>query len=214
MASQDRGLELLESAVTYALSSAALVTPQLLPCSTPCRGWDLARLLDHLSDSIEVLHEVLATGGIGASAALAHPRPGSDPVARLHGQAAHFLAACTAARPAGNRVTIGDRALSANRVILTGSIEITVHGWDIAAARGACHPIPPDLAIVLLPIAPLFITPAIRPGLFADPVLLAGPACPGDQLVAFLGRQPRLGQGRPAGWPKSAETDRSRRDDS
>jgi hypothetical protein len=43
----------------------------------------------------------------------------------------------------------------------------------------------------LLPIAPLLITPGTRPGLFADPVRLPGPASPGDQLVAFLGRQPR-----------------------
>jgi len=43
----------------------------------------------------------------------------------------------------------------------------------------------------LLPIAPLLITPGTRPGLFADPVRLTGPASPGDRLVAFLGRQPR-----------------------
>ena len=54
-------------------------------------------------------------------------------------------------------------------------------GWDLGTL----------LAAVLLPIAPLLITPGTRPGLFADPVRLAGPACPGDQLVAFLGRQPR-----------------------
>ena len=35
------------------------------------------------------------------------------------------------------------------------------------------------------------ITPGTRLGLFADPVRLPGPARPGDQLVAFLGRQPR-----------------------
>jgi hypothetical protein len=44
---------------------------------------------------------------------------------------------------------------------------------------------------VLLPIAPLLVTPGTRPELFADPVRLPGPACPGDQLVAFCGRQPR-----------------------
>jgi hypothetical protein len=43
----------------------------------------------------------------------------------------------------------------------------------------------------LLPIAPLLITPGTRPGLFADPVRLPGPARTADQLVAFLGRQPR-----------------------
>ena len=73
---------------------------------------------------------------------------------------------------------------------VTGALEITVHGWDIAVACDARRPVPPGLAAVLLPIAPLLITQAIRPGLFADPVRLPGPACPGDQLVAFLGRQP------------------------
>jgi hypothetical protein len=77
-------------------------------------------------------------------------------------------------------------------VAVTGAIEITVHGWDISVACGACRPVPPGLAAVLLPIAPLLITPGTRPGLFADPVRLPGPASPGDQLVAFLGRQPRL----------------------
>jgi hypothetical protein len=63
-------------------------------------------------------------------------------------------------------------------------------GWDISVACGACRPVPPGLAAVLLPIAPLLITPGTRPGLFADPVRLPGPASPGDQLVAFLGREP------------------------
>jgi hypothetical protein len=71
-----------------------------------------------------------------------------------------------------------------------GAIEITVHGWDISAACGSRRPVPPDLAALLLPIAPLFITPGSRAGLFADPVPVPGRACPGDQLVAFLGRQP------------------------
>jgi hypothetical protein len=86
-------------------------------------------------------------------------------------------------------------------VAVTGAIEVTVHGWDIFAVCGAARPVPPGLAAVLLPIAPLLITPATRPGLFADPVRLPGPASPGDQLVAFLGRQPRP---RPAPGPVGA----------
>ena len=43
-------------------------------------------------------------------------------------------------------------------VAVTGAIEITVHGWDIAVACGR-----------------------------------ARPACPGDELVAFLGRRPFRG---------------------
>jgi len=179
-----RGRQLLESALSYALGGAALDsvaldsvalgTPQLLSRPTPCAEWDLEMLLDHVSESIGMLHEAIAAGGVSAP-----PRsPG-------------LLGACAAAGAAERRVVIGDRELSASMVAVTGAVEITVHGWDISVACGACRPVPPGLAAILLPIAPLLITPGTRPGLFAGPVRLLGPASPGDQLVAFLGRQPR-----------------------
>jgi len=186
-----RGLELLGSAVRYALAGAALGPPALLHRPTPCPGWDLETLLDHVSDSIGVLHDAITAGDADARAAADGPGPGPDPVARLRGQAARLVGAFAAAGPAERRVAIWDRELTTSMVAVTGAIEITVHGWDISVACDACRPVPPGLAAVLLPIAPLLITPGTRPGLFADPVRLPGPACPGDQLVAFLGRQPR-----------------------
>jgi uncharacterized protein (TIGR03086 family) len=187
-----RGLELLESAVSYALAGAALSTAQLLQRPTPCSDWDLEMLLDHVSDSIGVLSEAIATAGTAASSVKPdYLGPGPVPVARLRGHAARLLEACAAAEPAERRVAIWDRELTASMVALTGAIEVTIHGWDISVACGAGRPVPPVLAAVLLPIAPLLITPGTRPGLFADPVRLPGPASPGDQLVAFHGRQPR-----------------------
>jgi uncharacterized protein (TIGR03086 family) len=205
---------LLDSALRYALAGAVSATPRFLARPTPCPAWDLERLLDHVSDSIGVLHEALADGGVDALATPGHPGPRHDPVARLRGQAAQLLAARAAAGPAERRITIGDRELTASMVAVTGAIEIAVHGWDIAVTCGACRPIPPGLAVVLLPIAPLLITPDTRPGLFADPVRLPGPACPGDQLVAFLGRRPRLSQAPGSGRPESSESHGRARDDS
>jgi uncharacterized protein (TIGR03086 family) len=186
-----RELQLLESAVGYALAGAGMATPQLRSRPTPCAGWDLEMVLDHLGDSIGVLHEAIATAGVSPGPAPGDDRPpGRDPVARLRGQAARLLGAGAAAGPAERRVAIGDHELTASMVALTAAIEICVHGWDIWVACGARRPVPPGLAAVLLPIAPLLITPATRPGLFADPVRLPGPTGPGDQLVAFCGRQP------------------------
>jgi uncharacterized protein (TIGR03086 family) len=186
-----RGRELLEAAVSYALADATLGTPQLLSRSTPCPGWDLEALLDHVSESLGVLHEAVATGGASISGAQrGYPGPGDDPVARLRGEAARLLDAC-ATGTGERRVAIGGRELTVSMVAVTGAIEITVHGWDISVTCGARRPVPPGLAAVLLPIAPLLIPTETRPGLFADPVRLADPACPGDQLVAFLGREPR-----------------------
>ena len=198
MAALSRGLELLESAVRYALAGATLAAAQLLSRPTPCPGWDLEMLLDHVSDSIAVLREAIATTRVGAGPAARHPAEGPDPVARLRGQAASLLGACAAAEPPECSIAIGDRELNAGMLAVTGAIEIAVHGWDISVACGAGRPVPLGLAAVLLPIAPLLITPETRPGLFADPVRLSGPACLGDQLVAFLGRHPRLATPGPA----------------
>lgn len=202
MAPLSRGLELLESAVSYALAGAEMAIPQILLRPTPCPGWDLQALLDHLSDSIGVLAEVI-TGASVSAVPPGYPGPEPDPVARLRGQAAGLLGAWAAAGPAERRVASWDRELTASMVAVAGAIEITVHGWDISVACGDRRPVPPGLAAVLLPIAPLLITPGTRPGLFADPVRLPGPACPGDLLVAFLGRQPRPPGARESGWSMS-----------
>jgi uncharacterized protein (TIGR03086 family) len=196
-----RGLELLESALGYALASAALVTPPLLSGPTPCAGWDVRTLLAHLGDSIAVLHQSLAGPGPAvadqAVAGPARPDPdpqpgrGADPVAVLQREAARLLADCAAAGPAEHRIPVGGHALAGSIVAVTGALEITVHGWDVAAACGGPRPVPPGLAIVLLPVAQLFVPPGTRPGLFAGPVRVPAPAGPGDQLVAFLGRRPR-----------------------
>jgi uncharacterized protein (TIGR03086 family) len=193
MAPLTRGLELLGWAISYALASTRLATPQRLPCPTPCAGWDLGLLLRHVGDSFGVLHEAITAGCIDSGPAADDDGSDPDVVSGLYRRAGGLLAACSPAAPgtpAGHLVTIGDRELPAKMAVAAGAIEITVHGWDIATACGSRRPIPPDLAALLLPIAPLFITPGSRAGLFADPVPVPGRACPGDQLVAFLGRQP------------------------
>ena len=49
-------------------------------------------------------------------------------------------------------------------------------------------------------LVPLLVPSDVRPGLFADPVPPHGPACPGDEPVAFLGRRPFRGDSEGSGW--------------
>jgi uncharacterized protein (TIGR03086 family) len=186
VAALTRGLWLLRSAVCYALAAAGPANSARLAVPTPCAGWDLGGLLAHVADSMGALSEAIAAG----TAAPGGPS-GDDPVVTLHCRAAGLLAACAGAGPDEHLVVIGDRWLPASMTAVAGALEITVHGWDIAASCGKPRPVPPGLAAVLLPVAPLLVTPATRRGLFADPVWLPGRPVPGDQLVAFLGRQPR-----------------------
>jgi uncharacterized protein (TIGR03086 family) len=195
MAALTRGLWLLRTATSYALAAAGPAHSALLARPTPCAGWDLELLLRHVGDSMEVLSEAMAAGSVSPG-----PQPwdeppwveapGDDPVESLHRHASGLLAACAGAGTDQRPVVVGDRSLTASMTALAGALEITVHGWDIAAACGSYRPVPAGLAAVLLPVAPLLITPATRPGLFADPLRVPVRCGPGDQLVAFLGRQP------------------------
>jgi uncharacterized protein (TIGR03086 family) len=186
------GLELLESAVSYALASTGPAGADLLPASTPCAGWDLQALLRHVGDSFEVLSQAIRAGYIGPGPAPGDAAPEPDLVNDVRRQATRLLATCAGAGPGERLVAIADRELTASVVAMAGAIEIAVHGWDISVACGTHRPVPPGLAAALLPIAPLLITPSTRPGLFADPVPVSRLASPGDRLVAFLGRQPGL----------------------
>ena len=196
MAALPNGPRLLESAVSYALASTRMVTPHLLSRPTPCPGWDLAMLLDHVSDSADVLHEATSAGSVDTLG----PPPGGDPVRQMRGKLTALLAPTAAIGPADRPLETSEPGLTANLVALTGATEITVHGWDIAATCGANRPLPPGLATVLLATAPLLVPPDTRPGLFADPVRLRGPADPGDELLAFLGRRPLRGDFEPSTW--------------
>jgi uncharacterized protein (TIGR03086 family) len=189
MAALTRGLWLLRAATGYVLAAAEPATSALLARPTPCAGWDLELLLRHVGDSMEVLSEALATGSVSSGPPWVGP-PGDDPVKSLHHHASGLLAACAAAGTDERPVVVGDRSLTASMTALSGALEITVHGWDIATACGSHRSVPVGLAAVLLPIAPLLITPLTRPGLFADPVQIPIRCGLADQLVAFLGRQP------------------------
>jgi len=183
------GVGLLERAVDYALGCLDAVPADELHRPTPCAGWDLRALLDHLNDSLLALHEAAAFGRV-------FPDPGDyadgaavDPIALLRDRATRLVGAL--ALPAPRReVAFGDLALTTAIVTMTGALEVAVHSWDVARACGADRTIPDGLATDLLDLAPLLATAADRPARFAAPVEPPFGATPGDRLVAFLGRSP------------------------
>lgn len=188
MGALSRGLELLDTAVGYALVNAAAVTPRLLARRTPCPDWDLGALLDHIGDSLATLRQALGAGRI--TRPLEVRGASGDPAGRVRAEARALLSACGESSGNSGRIVIGDRTLTPGAAVLVGAVEITVHGWDVSVACGQARPVPPGLAAVLLAVAPALVTAADRPDRFADPVTLPGWATPGDALVAFLGRRP------------------------
>ena len=181
---------LLAGAISYTLGVCALVRPGDMTLPTPCTDWDLAMLLAHLSGSMADLETAIRTGILD----MERPPDNAvgDPVEILRDQAAQLLCALYGYDGAVRFVAVAGLPVPAGLVACTGAVEIAVHGWDVAAARGgACRlipPIPAVLATRMLGLCPLVV--AGREGLFAGPVEVPAEASPGDRLVGFLGRDP------------------------
>ncbi len=205
----DAAIGLLESALDYTRAvlghlDADPDRPADLTRPTPCRDWDLGRLLAHLEDSLDAFAE-------GAHGAVSlDPRvPAPVRAAALRRKACHLLGSWSAAT-AGS-VTIGGRPLPTSVVAGAAALEVTVHGWDVAATlhrpdtgpstttatasavstgppAGPLSPIPPGLASALLEVASAMVDPADRRGLFAAPRATTPEDDPETRLLAFLGR--------------------------
>ena len=194
-------IELLAGAISYLLGVCAPIAASEMTLPTPCRDWDLAKLLGHLCQSMADLETALRTGRLDLDLEEPAGRAGGDPVEALRDGAAQLLCAGYCYGGPECFVAVGGLPMPAGLVACTGAVEIAVHGWDVSAARARAGrdsaspdrgtsqiPIPAALATRMLRLSPLLV--AGREGLFAVPVEVPAQASPGDRLVGYLGRHP------------------------
>jgi uncharacterized protein (TIGR03086 family) len=191
------GVALLERALGYALGQLHAVTSADLSRQTPCAEWDLRGLLMHMDDSLTALQEALDLAWVDVEAS-GESEPTYGPadsaislVGTLRGRASLLLGAL--AEAGEGLVWVGGLPVPKSVVTSAGALDVAVHGWDVACARGRATPIPQRLAEEMLEISPLLITCADRPALFAAPVPVPDLASASDRLVAYLGREPATG---------------------
>lgn len=159
---------------------------------TPCADWHVRDLLTHLvSEQLWVPH--LLSGGTIAEAG---DRFDGDAVLGDHPARAWHEAA-TAARRAwlaegaiDGEVEVSFGRTDAVEYCLQMTVDLAVHGWDLATALGHDQPISGDLAEALLDfVAPQASTWESTP-MFAAPVPVPADTPAADRLVAVLGRDP------------------------
>ncbi|MGH3674997.1 MAG: TIGR03086 family metal-binding protein [Mycobacterium sp.] len=150
---------------------------------TPCREFDIAKLTDHLMNSITVIG--------GAAGAELPDRDAGDSVERQVVAAARPALDAWHRRGLDGTVTFGQNEAPARVMAGVLSVEFLIHAWDYAMAMGRTVDAPDSLADYVMGLAQVIITPEGRTNVgFDDPVDVPAEAGALDRLIAYTGRNP------------------------
>lgn len=157
------------------------LTPADQPKPTPCADFTCHDVADHLMTSMEQL-------GSMAGATVTNPNRG--PLEnRVSVMAAQAIDGWRAVDLSGTVPGPGGGEMPASMAAGILSMEIALHGWDIAQSSGQPLALPDDLVVYIRGIAETLV-PGGRGSAFADEVPAATDASPLDQLAAYTGRRP------------------------
>ena len=150
---------------------------------TPCREFDIAKLTDHLMNSITVIG--------GAAGAELPERDAGVSVERQVVAAARPALDAWHHRGLDGTVAFGHNEAPARVMAGILSLEFLVHAWDYAMAMGSTVNAPDSLSDYVMGLAQGIITPQGRTTAgFDDPLEVAADAGALDRLVAYTGRSP------------------------
>jgi uncharacterized protein (TIGR03086 family) len=150
---------------------------------TPCREFDVAKLTDHLMNSITTIG--------GMAGAEFGERDRTDSVERQVILAARPALDAWHRRGLDGTVPFGQGEAPAKMMVGVLSIEFLVHAWDYAMAIGHRVTAPDSLSDYVMGLAKTIITPQGRTSVgFDDPVEVPADADALDRLIAYTGRNP------------------------
>ena len=195
MTSPDRRNALRESYENAAVIVSG-ITPEQMNRRTPCSGYDVANLIDHL---VEAAHRAAALGRGQA------PPPGDhSPHVELADAPTQLRrAAEEAARAWGDDARLSSsftmpwgEEYSGATLVNMYLAELAAHAWDLAWATGQLARLDPSLALPALEGARAMIKPEYRDMVAKGSPFGAEVSPPADaddweRLAAFMGRDPR-----------------------
>jgi uncharacterized protein (TIGR03086 family) len=181
----------------------AALTDEQLALSTPCAGWTVRDVVQHITGGNDAFASALAIGtaaGVSADAGSMAQRPakasraaGIESVDLLEAYRESVRRLLGAFRQPGaldKTVTVPFGTVPAAVALHLRGVELLVHGWDLARATGQPMRFPSELAERELAFTrPMLaeIPPDRAP--FASPEPVADDAPAIDRLAACLGRQ-------------------------
>ncbi|MGW0810909.1 TIGR03086 family metal-binding protein [Nonomuraea sp. NPDC002799] len=162
------------------------LTEAQLAAATPCAGWTVRDLIDHMNTE----HEAISEGLLNAFITL-----DPDPRRAFPQAAARWRAAFGQPGLLERDIHIPKYGVRypCRQILSIHLADMLTHHWDISRAIGLDPDLPADLLSVAVPVAQaLPAEGALRgPGrTYASPVQVQENASPTDLLVAALGRSP------------------------
>lgn len=170
------------------------VQAQQLSDPTPCALWDVRGVLNHLVGVLQIHAAALrddtpavSLDGMGQAEG---DFLGDDPLKAYRTAAEDFVAAAgtDGALDRVHHTPVGDMPGGIEASAVT--MDVVVHGWDVARATRQAFVIDDDIAEALLGFVSGWITDDMRVPHFDPAVIPAADASALDRLVAFLGRTP------------------------
>ena len=168
----------------------AAVPPDQLTSATPCDGWDVRTLLNHVVGGND-LYATAASGDAVDWATREDDRLGDDPAGAYERSATAVTTAFAALDLAAGRLTLPFGELPASHAVAVHFVDVLTHGWDLATATGQDPTLDPELAVAAIDIV-AGCPPEVwgTPQFFAHQVPVPPTAPPHVRLVALLGRHP------------------------
>jgi uncharacterized protein (TIGR03086 family) len=186
---RDELVGLLEAVYREAERVVGLARPADLARPTPCREWDLARLLNHLTGAVRTF-TVLLGGGRKDPAYNEHDWLGADPAGAFAAAVAENLAAWRAADPALRFVEADHGRVPVALFLISQIREVFVHTTDVARALGVPVELPDAVVATIHERSVKPMRFRDRTGSFAEAVAVPAGASAQDRLLALFGRAP------------------------
>lgn len=171
--------DLFDKASSWTTSKIAGAKDKL-DAQTPCEGWNVRTLVNHLLATHEWFTG--AAQGKQVSPPLGDPEDvlGDDPAKQYEEARQTTLAAF---RAEGVSDKIGP-------MLGIAFADQLLHGWDVAKATGQDATMPADLAVTAFSMIDGQLTDENRGTAFGKPVTVPEDASAQDKLLAYSGRQP------------------------
>lgn len=186
--------EALDRAIASTAAFIKTIRPDQADAATPCTEWDVRDLLNHTIGTLW-LTEALLTDQTPRHSMQPGGLPGTDLAAddpaTAYGEAS--AAALTAASTGDTLSRVHPTPLGdMPGPVLAGftTLDILVHGWDLAKATGQPTSLDDALAAHVLAFAQQAITPGFRAPRIGPALPVEADAPIADRLIAFVGRQP------------------------